>query len=95
MENMKSWLKCFDEIKESKVKPFKTHLLSNLLNEYELNIYAVLQSAFVLFNGNLSENQERLYKFYLPALSKELKLAEIMSQAQDVNDEKLKEYVKL
>lgn len=95
MENMKSWLNCFDEIKESKIKPFKTHLLSGLLNENELNSYAVLQSAFVLFNGNLSENQERLYKFYLPTLSKEFKLAEIISQAQDINDDKLKEYIKL
>lgn len=95
MANVNNWLKCFDEIKESKVKPFKKHLVSELLNEHELNSYAVLQSAFVLFNGDLSGNQEILYKFYLPALSKELKLAEIMSQAQDVNDEILKEYVKL
>lgn len=95
MENMKSWLNCFDEIKESKIKPFKAHLLSGLLNENELNSYAVLQSAFVLFNGSLSENQERLYKFYLPALSTELKLAEIISQAQDINDDTLKEYIKL
>lgn len=95
MKNMKSWLDFFDEIKESKVKPFKAHLLSDSLNEHELNSYAVLQAAFVLFNGNLSENQERLYKFYLPALSKEFKLAEIMSQAQEINDEKLKEHIKL
>lgn len=95
MANVKKWLKCFDEIKESKVNPFKKHLVSESLNEHELNSYAVLQSAFVLFNGSLSENQERLYKFYLPALSKELKLAEIISQAQELNDEILKEYVKL
>ncbi|HCE2438253.1 TPA: hypothetical protein NGU06_000438 [Vibrio parahaemolyticus] len=95
MESVNNWLKCFDEIKESKINPFKSHILSGLLNEYELNSYAVLQSAFVLFNGNLSENQERLYKFYLPALSKDLKLAEIVSQAQELNDERLTEYIKL
>ncbi|GAB7228269.1 hypothetical protein VrSk94_19540 [Vibrio rotiferianus] len=95
MESVNNWLKCFDEIKESKIKPFKRHILSGLLNDHELNSYAVLQSAFVLFNGNLSENQERLYKFYLPALSKDLKLAEIISQAQYVNNEKLNEYIKL
>ncbi|OHY95382.1 hypothetical protein BI375_14105 [Vibrio rotiferianus] len=95
MESVNNWLKCFDEIKESKIKPFKDHVLSGLLNDHELNSYAVLQSAFVLFNGNLSENQERLYKFYLPALSKDLKLSEIVSQAQSINDEKLNEYIKL
>ncbi|XAG75145.1 hypothetical protein MRN18_18255 [bacterium 19MO04SH03] len=95
MENIKSWLTCFDEIKESKVKPFKDHILSRALNQHELNSYAVLQAAFVLFNGNITANQERLYKFYLPALSKDLKLSEIISQAQEINDDKLKAYISL
>ncbi|WP_217511141.1 hypothetical protein [Vibrio metschnikovii] len=95
MENIKSWLKCFDEIKQYKVKPFKSHHLSSTMNEHELNSYVVLQTAFVLFNGNITANQERLYSFYLPSLSKQLKLAEVVSQAQDIDDDKLKEYISL
>lgn len=95
MNNLKSWINTFEELKELQKKPFEQHLASSILNEHEQNCYSVLHTAFILFNGSISQSQERLYKFWLPAISTELKLSEVINQAQGLDGDKLRESIKL
>ncbi len=95
MNDLKKWIKTFQKLKEEDAPAFKSHYISNTLNQHEKNQYAVLHAALVSFNGKISQNQERLYKFWLPAISAELKLSEVINQAQNFDTDKLKESVTL
>lgn len=95
MNNLSNWLSTFEELKEQRQPVFKKHLVAEELNEHEQNIYAVLHAAFILFNGSITKNQERLYSFWLHSISEDLKLSEVINQAQEFDSEKLKEAIAL
>jgi hypothetical protein len=95
MSNLNNWLNTFKELNEQQKKPFQAHLVAGQLNKHEQNIYAVLHAAFILFNGSITQNQERLYSFWLASISEELILSEVVNQAQKFDGEKLKEAITL
>ncbi len=94
MSNLKNWLDAFEQLNKE-FNPYKPHIISSLLNEHEQNSYAVLHAAFVLFSGSINKQQESLYSFWLPAISNELSLSEVINQAQELDGNKLKEFLEL
>ncbi len=95
MKNFKNWMSTFDTLNNTNVKPFEKHIVADLLSAHEKNIYTSLHTAFLLFNGSITDEQERLYQFWLSAISEGLCLSDVIGQAQDLHSEKLKEAVEL
>ncbi|HIF9268111.1 TPA: hypothetical protein ACX6Q4_003831 [Photobacterium damselae] len=94
MNNLNFWLENFDKLRVER-NPFKAHIIANSLNEYEQNQYAVLQAAFVLANDAISQDQERLYGFWLAAINHNLSLSNVITQAQVVDLDALRDGINL
>lgn len=94
MNNLNFWLESFDKLRVER-NPFKAHIIANSLNEHEQNQYAVLQAAFVLANGAINQDQERLYGFWLAAINNNLSLSNIITQAQSVDLDILRDGINL
>ncbi|EPT9249735.1 hypothetical protein ACVTNF_001903 [Photobacterium damselae] len=94
MNNLNFWLENFDKLRVER-NPFKAHIIANSLNEYEQNQYAVLQAAFVLANDAISQDQERLYGFWLAAINNNLSLSNVITQAQVVDLDALRDGINL
>ena len=94
MNNLNFWLESFDKLRVER-NPFKAHIIANLLNEHEQNQYAVLQAAFVLANGAINQDQERLYGFWLAAINNNLSLSNVITQAQAVDLDALRDGINL
>ncbi|MCD9537238.1 hypothetical protein [Photobacterium carnosum] len=94
MNNINFWLESFDKLRVER-NPFKAHIIANSLNEHEQNQYAVLQAAFVLANGAINQDQERLYGFWLAAINNNLSLSNIITQAQVVDLDALRDGINL
>ncbi|BCV28942.1 hypothetical protein [Shewanella algae] len=84
MENLSQWLNAVETIHESRQLPFKPHALCKL-PAHELTQYAVFHAAFLLLGGAITPSQQRLYQFWLPSLSKELQVAEVLTLANEFN----------
>ncbi len=80
MKNLNFWLESFDKLRVER-NPFKAHITVDSLNEHEQNQYAVLQATFVLANGVINQDQERLYGFWLTAINNNLSLSNVITQA--------------
>ncbi|HIF9249780.1 TPA: hypothetical protein ACX6RB_000847 [Photobacterium damselae] len=94
MNNLNFWLESFDKLRVER-NPFKAHIIANSLNEHEQNQYAVLQAAFVLANGAINQDQERLYGFWLAAINNNLSLSNVITQAQAVDLDALRDGINL
>lgn len=94
MNNLNFWLESFDKLRVER-NPFKAHIIANLLNEHEQSQYVVLQAAFVLANGAINQDQERLYGFWLAAINNNLSLSNVITQAQAVDLDALRDGINL
>ncbi|MEC6908067.1 hypothetical protein VXS04_10335 [Photobacterium piscicola] len=94
MNNLNFWLESFDKLRVER-NPFKAHIIADSLNEHEQNQYAVLQAAFVLANGAINQDQERLYGFWLAAINNNLSLSNVITQAQAVDLDALRDGINL
>ncbi|PLC59111.1 hypothetical protein [Photobacterium carnosum] len=94
MNNLNFWLESFDKLRVER-NPFKAHIIAESLNEHEQNQYAVLQAAFVLANGAINQDQERLYGFWLAAINNNLSLSNVITQAQAVDLDALRDGINL
>ncbi|MCG3844858.1 hypothetical protein [Photobacterium damselae] len=94
MNNLNFWLESFDKLRIER-NPFKAHIIANSLNEHEQNQYVVLQAAFVLANGAINQDQERLYGFWLAAINNNLSLSNVITQAQAVDLDALRDGINL
>ncbi|MCD9521498.1 hypothetical protein GLP14_01410 [Photobacterium carnosum] len=94
MNNLNFWLESFDKLRVER-NPFKAHIIANSLNEHEQNQYAVLQAAFVSANGAINQDQERLYGFWLAAINNNLSLSNVITQAQAVDLDALRDGINL
>ncbi|HIF9196605.1 TPA: hypothetical protein ACX6PX_001845 [Photobacterium damselae] len=94
MNNLNFWLESFDKLRIER-NPFKAHIIANSLNEHEQNQYVVLQAAFVLANGAINQDQERLYGFWLAAINNNLSLSNVITQAQVVDLDTLRDGINL
>ncbi|MBY3787889.1 hypothetical protein HPQ32_05475 [Photobacterium carnosum] len=94
MNNLNFWLESFDKMRVER-NPFKAHIIANSLNEHEQNQYVVLQAAFVLANGAINQDQERLYGFWLAAINNNLSLSNVITQAQAVDLDALRDGINL
>lgn len=94
MNNLNFWLESFDKLRVER-NPFKAHIIAESLNEHEQNQYAVLQAAFVLANDAINQDQERLYGFWLAAINNNLSLSNVITQAQAVDLDALRDGINL
>ncbi|WP_318497999.1 hypothetical protein [Photobacterium leiognathi] len=94
MKNLNFWLESFDKMRVER-NPFKAHITADSLNEHEQNQYAVLQATFVLANGVINQDQERLYGFWLTAINNNLSLSNVITQAQAIDLDILRDGINL
>ncbi|WP_318455087.1 hypothetical protein [Photobacterium leiognathi] len=94
MKNLNFWLESFDKLRVER-NPFKAHITADSLNEHEQNQYAVLQATFVLANGVINQDQERLYGFWLTAINNNLSLSNVITQAQAIDLDVLRDGINL
>jgi hypothetical protein len=95
MDKLDTWLASLEEIVDANLLPFKPHIIQECFSEHEKNAYVKLHVAIILFNGRITADQERLYQFYLPSISTEIKLSEGIRQAEAMDSNELKHCIEI
>lgn len=90
MKNLQMWIDTFSEIHEEKQLPFNTHFAKKQLSEDECQIYTIFHAAVLLADGVITDEQRRLYKFWLPSISDNTSLSELLQSASNFSPEDLK-----
>lgn len=90
MKNLQMWVDTFSEIYEEKQLPFNTHFAKKQLSVDECQIYAIFHAAVLLADGVITDEQRRLYKFWLPSISDNISLSELLQSALNFSPEDLK-----
>lgn len=90
MKNLQMWIDTFSEIHEEKQLPFNTHFAKKQLSEDECQIYTIFHAAVLLADGVITDEQQRLYKFWLPSISDNISLSELLQSALNFSPEDLK-----
>lgn len=90
MKNLQMWIDTFSEIHEEKQLPFNTHFAKKQLSEDECQIYTIFHAAVLLADGVITDEQQRLYKFWLPSISDNTSLSELLQSALNFSPEDLK-----
>lgn len=90
MKNLQMWIDTFSEIHEEKQLPFNTHFEKKQSSEDESQIYTIFHAAVLLADGVITDEQRRLYKFWLPSISDNTSLNELLQSVLNFSPEDLK-----